>query len=81
LDPLALRSDFGALGDAAGEFLRIGYIFQLDVVELFASGNEMHVRIVEAREDEFARGVDHFCVGTAPWVDFCIGTYCDDAVA
>ncbi len=48
---------------------------------MFASGNEMHVSIVEAREYEFARGVDYLCVETAPWVDFCIGTYCDDAVS
>ena len=57
-NPRSLGRDFGALADAAGKFLGAGGIVQLHVVELRATGDEVHVRIVEAGQEEFASGID-----------------------
>ncbi len=40
----------------------------------------MDVGVVEAGEQKLSPGIDHFCVGTAPGVDFSIGSYGYDAV-
>ena len=79
-NPRSLGRDFGALADAADELLGAGRVVELDVIELHATGDEVHMGIVEAGEEEFASGVEHLRFGTTPGRDFRVRAYCDDAV-
>ena len=79
-NPRTLGRDFGAGVDAADELLGAGRVVELDVIELHATGDEVHMGIVEAGEEEFASGVEHLRFGTTPGRDFRVRAYCDDAV-
>src|SRR5262249_35830350 len=41
----------------------------------------MHVSVIEPGQDQFAAGIDHFGLRTAPRVNFCARAYSDDTIA
>src|SRR5205809_7285833 len=72
-DPFAFRRLLGAFADAAGAFLRARGIVQLHGVKREASVDEMYMRVVEAREEELAFGIDHVRIGGSPIIGLGIG--------
>ena len=68
LHPFALGGFRGALGDAAGKFLGAGDVVEFDAVELRSAIGEVHVGVVEARQQAPSLRVDHVSLGAAPGI-------------
>src|SRR5580704_18781036 len=68
-DPRSLGSHFGALADAAHELLGTGGVIQLHGVQLRAAADEVHMRVIEAGEEQLSACIDDLGLRTAPGGD------------
>ena len=66
--PFSLGGFRGTLTNAADEFLRAGGVIELHIVELRSTIHEVHVSVVESRQQTLPGGIDHAGVGPAPGI-------------
>ncbi len=58
----------GTLTYAAGKFLRRGGIVELNIIKLRPAIHEVHVSVVEARQEPLPARIDQASVGPAPCI-------------
>ena len=69
------------LANSIGKFLRRVGVAQIDARKLKSPAHEVHMSIVETREDQPALGVDDFRRGTGKLPDVISRTNCNYAIA
>jgi len=79
-DPLALARQRHALRDSARELLRRCRIFQLDLLQMIATIDEMYMRVIESGKQQLPFCVQDLGLRTMPCVDFCRAAYGDNAI-
>ena len=65
-NPFAFRRLFPLCRDAFREFVGRCGIDQVDLLELCAALNKVHVRVVKSGQHQFAAGIDYLCFRTPP---------------
>src|SRR2546428_10216075 len=80
-NPFAFRRFSHLRRDALRELLRARSISKLNLIELRSALNEMHVRVVEARQHQLAARIDHFRFWTEPQIDLRAGADSHYAIA
>ena len=68
-NPFALRRSLRSFANQPRKLLRAGRVLQLHVVQLHSAGNEMHVRVVESRQNEFSTRINYLGLRAAPGFD------------
>ena len=80
-NPFAFRRLFHLGRDAFCELLRRCGISKLNLFELCAALDEMHVRVVKSGQQQFAASIDHFGFRTAPQINVSPRADGDDAIS
>jgi hypothetical protein len=80
-NPFALRRNLRSFANQPRKLLRASRVLQLHVVQLHSAGNEMHVRVVEARQDEFSTRINYLSSRAAPDFDLRSRTYRNNPLA
>jgi hypothetical protein len=79
-DPLTLGRLFHLHRDTFRKFLRRCSISKLNLFELCAALDEMHMRVVKSGQQKLAASIDHFGLRTAPQMNVSPRTDGDNAV-
>ena len=80
-NPFAFRRDLRAFGNSASELLGACGVGQLNGVELRAAADEVHMCVVESRQEQLAAGIDHLGLRPAPRVGVRVRAHCNDPFA
>src|SRR5207248_11169595 len=79
-DPLTLLQFFRLRGDSTNELLVSLRVCELHLIELEAAGDEVHVGVVEARQQQLAAGIDDAGSRAAPGIHLYRCAYRDNSL-